>query len=337
MQAVGPEPPQAHACPVVSIAIPTNSASPIALAVTPAGSGTSTASLGLASISCASNPSCPARLFPHAHTLPSDSSAYALALLASTAVTLLSPSTAVGLCAPPCVPNEPQRITGDVVADAQRGIESAAAADARTDSISAMGQPLASLIERTVNSSQLSKAIRAHTPLERWLALCDGKVPPEADVCDNIRLYDDRRGDPRHATRPRLGLVAAGGRRAREGAARVRGPVAARSGRAQRRERADALTGRAGGDQPDPDGRRAHRRWPGPAPVSAAAPGRGRRGDGSARAGSHSRGQQAPRSRLRGAHVLAAGPARGAVAAHARTGRRDRRARRPAHARAGQP
>jgi hypothetical protein len=49
-------------------------------------------------------------------------------------------------------------------------------------------------------------------------------------------------------------------RRAREGAARVLLAVAARPGGAQRRERADALAGRARRDEPDADSRDADRR-----------------------------------------------------------------------------
>ena len=135
-----------------------------------------------------------------------------------------------------------------------------------------------------------------------------------------------------------LGPARAGGdRRAREGAARGLRAVAARPRRAQRRQRADALAGRARRDQPH-------------ATVAARiAAGLELRlsqllrlDEGGSvtvvRAGAaHARRQRAPRSPLRGADLRPARPARRALAPHARARRRHRRRRRPADARARQP
>src|SRR5262249_22189603 len=74
-------------------------------------------------------------------------------------------------------------------------------------------------------------------------------------VCDSVRLYGDR---GTHLGRARRGrsAVRGGARCPREGAARVLVAVVARSGAAQRRERADALAGRARRDEPNAGGGR---------------------------------------------------------------------------------
>ena len=153
-------------------------------------------------------------------------------------------------------------------------------------------------------------------------------------VCDNVRTYDDCQAANEAAREQaarcgrRRGTVARrrdpGGRpagpdcdrRAGEGAARELLAVAARSRRAQRRQRADALAGRARGDEPDADGRRADRRGPGAAALPAAAPRRGRCRHGRARVSAPTRRQHAPRAPLRGADLLPARPARGALPPH---------------------
>src|SRR5207237_3126818 len=70
-----------------------------------------------------------------------------------------------------------------------------------------------------------------------------------------------------------------GHRLADQGAARGHGSLAARPGGALGRERADALAGRARGDEPDPAGGQADRRRPGAAALAATAPRRRRRGE----------------------------------------------------------
>ena len=105
------------------------------------------------------------------------------------------------------------------------------------------------------------------------------------------------------------------GRPADQGPARGDGALAARPGRAHRRQRADAVAGRARRDQPDPGGRRQDRRRAGADPVAAAA----------ARRGPARRRQprqrppplRARRPPLRGADAAAARPARRRLPARA--------------------
>src|ERR1700689_4090673 len=131
-------------------------------------------------------------------------------------------------------------------------------------------------------------------------------------VCDNVRAYDGYQGAPDKQREPTSGSLRPGGgtptrsigpdcpRRARARPARRLGPITARLGRAQWRERADALAGGAGGHQPDADGRGAYRGRSGPASLSAAAPGRERRGDGGTRGRAPARRQYAEGPPLRG-------------------------------------
>src|SRR3954454_11660529 len=134
-------------------------------------------------------------------------------------------------------------------------------------------------------------------------------------VCDNVRAYGGR-----HA----VGL-------ARPRAARGDGPLAAQPRRALRGFRADALAGRARRDEPDPHGRRAHRRRPRPPALPVAPPRRGRdRFGGAARRAPRARRRRAP---LGGPPPAAAGPARRGALPHAPPRPPHRRPGRPADAR----
>src|SRR2546427_3292424 len=140
------------------------------------------------------------------------------------------------------------------------------------------------------------------------LAQVDGVL-----VCDNVRSYDDG------AVGVERGVGRTGNdRRARESVARGFGALATGTFGTKRRERADALAGRARRDQPDAVGGGAHRGRPGPAPLAAAAPGRGRRRHGGPRLRAPARRGAAPRAPPPGADLLAARTASGGLASRAR-------------------
>ena len=114
----------------------------------------------------------------------------------------------------------------------------------------------------------------------------DPRGSRQTPVRDSVRAY----GAGRTARD-----LARGPGRAHPCPARGDGPVAPRPGAALRRERADAVPGRAWRDQPHPSGGHADRPRPGAAPVPAAAPRRGRRGDDRA----PRRAPHRPRGRVR--------------------------------------
>ena len=158
-------------------------------------------------------------------------------------------------------------------------------------------------------------------------------------VCDNVRSYGvyevGARCTKAGGRSPLGGVRLRCNRRAREGTARGVLAVPARFGRAQWCERADALAGRAGGDEPHAHGRRSDRRRLGPAAFPALAPGRGRLGHDRARFRAFGRGEPQTGASLRGDDSRSARPALGALASHACSQRRNGRARRSADARAG--
>ena len=172
----------------------------------------------------------------------------------------------------------------------------------------------------------------AHAPRRR----AGGRLE-HTNVCDNLQRPMTPSDNHRGASPPRrAGQPPRAHRRAPDPRpARGDGPLAARPRRARRRQRPDALPGRAGRDQPDPGRRHEDRRRPRADPLPAAA---ARRGPARRRQPLRLRRRtDARRPQLRGADPAAARPARRRLPARARARRQHRRPHRPADARARQP